>query len=162
MGDLSRTKVSDYDVKWGSYSLGFVDKVSPDLKLVTKVIKVGTLGDIMIGERIIGLQGGVKVEVRELDAGTLNALMPWSATAGSATPGTSSTSIALVPAAFHTDLYDYAKQLTLHPTHLPASDVSQDMVLLKAVGHMSYLGERDGVKDNAMLIEFSFFPTGPR
>ena len=157
MGDITRTQVSDYDVTWGSYSLGFVDKVAPALELVTKEIKVGTLGDIKIGERIIGLKGSVKVEAREIDVATINGLMAWNATAGTATPGSATASVSLVPKLFHKDLYDYAKPLLLHPTHM-GSNTAQDLTLMQAVPHMSYLGERDGVKDNVVSIEFTFYP----
>jgi hypothetical protein len=157
--DLSRTGVSDYDVTWGAYVFGAVDKVDPSgMKIKTKPIKVGTLGDIMIGERIIGLEGTLKIEIREVDQVTLKALVPWAATAGQATPGSAAVSIPIIPATFHKDRYDYALPLKLHPTHLASSDTSQDMVLLKAVGNFVYLGDRDGVKDNALAAEFMFFP----
>jgi hypothetical protein len=155
--DFSRLQVSDYDVTWGSYALGSVDKVTPKLTLKLKEIKVGTLGDVVIGKRIIGLEGTVEVECREIDIVAIKGLMPWSAAAGNASPGTSVVQIPLVPALFHKDLYDYALALKLHPTHMGA-DVSTDMNLLKAVPHMSYLGERDGVGDNKVLLEFEFFP----
>lgn len=157
MGDLNRLQVSDYDVTWGSYNVGFVDKVTPKLALKLKEIKVGTLGDIVIGKRIIGLEGTIEVECREIDVVAINGLMPWSGGAGNASPSTSGASVPLVPAIYHKDLYDYALPLKLHPTHM-GTNTTQDLNLLKAVPHMSYLGDRDGVGDNKVMLEFEFFP----
>lgn len=156
--DLTRTQVSDYDVTWGAYIFGSVDKVTPALKILTKPIKVGTLGDIKLGDRIIGLDGTIKVECREADVVALKALTAWSATAGTASPGTVGVNLPLIPATFHDDLYNYAQALILHPTHLPATNTASDLKLLKAVPHISGLGERDGVKDNVMMVEFEFYP----
>lgn len=155
--DPSRFKVSNYDVLWGSYPIGGVDKVTPDLKLVTKIIKIGTLGDVPIGERSIGLDGTIKVEAREVDLVQLKGVIPWSPAAGSATPGTAAVSIPLISGVFHQDLYDLAKMLVVHPTHMLA-DTSQDLTLLKATPIIVYHGERNGVADDMDLIEFRVYP----
>src|SRR5712691_3929174 len=104
--DPTRANVSDYDCTWGAYFLGLVDKVTPDLKLKTKEVKFGTLGDIKIGERVLGLEGMIKVEGREIDRVLVNGIIAWSATAGNASPGTATTALQLTPPLYHKDLYD--------------------------------------------------------
>ena len=145
--DLTRTKLGDWNVTWNSVALGSVDKVTPDLKLITKPIKVGTLGDIVVGERIIGLDGTVKVELREIDNTQLAALTPWQVS-GQAIP--------MIPTGYHVDLYSYAQLLTLHPTW--ATDTKTDLNFTKAVPRIINPGEKDGVKDDIIIVEFSFYP----
>jgi hypothetical protein len=147
MGDLSRTRLTDWDVTWGTYSLGYVDKVTPDLKIKTMPLKVGTLGDIEVGHRIIGLEGSIKVEVREIDFVMQRSLTPWG--------GTSGTVVNLMPT-LPADLYDYAKALLLHP-HDKGSDVSEDVHLLKTVPKIIPATERDGMKYDVWTIEFQVF-----
>lgn len=136
-----------YDVTWGTLDLGAVDAVKPDLKLKLAEKKVGSIGDIVVGHWIIGLEGTITVEAREVDLVQLQGLMPWY----------TSGSIPLTPATWHKDLYDYAAKLTIHPNDLPILTLTQDITLLKAVP-MIRPAERDGVKPDVLNIEFSFYP----
>jgi hypothetical protein len=144
--NVARTRLTNYDVTWNSVALGSVDKVTPDLKMKTVPIKVGSVGDVVLGERIIALEGTIKVEAREIDRAQYAALMPWSSTG----------SIPLLPATVHEDLYSYAEILTLHPIDL-ASATTEDITLIKAVPMVEFF-DSDGKKDNNALVTFSFYP----
>lgn len=149
--NLGRTQVSDYDVFWNNYALGAVDKVTPDLKPVTKPIKVGTLGDVMVGERFIGLEGKITVEVREIDKAAAQQLLAWNA-------GSATASVPFQPPSYHEDLYDFAQQLTIHPTFM-GTNTTLDQIFTKAVPILlEGLGERDGVGDDKMKVEFRIYP----
>jgi hypothetical protein len=144
---VSRTRLGDWDAVWGSYSFGAVDKVTPDLSLKVKEIKVGTLGDVVLGMRIIALEGKIMIEAREIDATLMRKLLPWYSSGASAplTP--------TLPA----DLYSYAALLTLHPTDIAAGTFDEDINILKAVPFFRPM-ERDGVADDKVLVTFGFFP----
>lgn len=150
MGDVTKTRLGNYDLSWtangGSlFALGFVDKVTPDITIVTKDIKVGSIGDVVLGKRIIALTGLVRVECRELDLTAYQKLMPWY----------TSGAIPLNPATINKDLYDYAGLLTMHPTDV--SGTAQDISLVKAVP-VIHQPDRDGVADDKMIVDFHFFP----
>lgn len=151
MGDLARTAVSNYTVSWGDttpYDFGFIDDTDVDLKLKLKEIKVGTLGDVVLGQRIIALEGSIKVKARELDEAYLRKV--WAAA-----PATGS--IPLIPTTAHKDLYDLAQILRLHPTSHAANAKDEDIVLVKAVPLLPKR-KRDGEADDSDDIEFIFFP----
>jgi hypothetical protein len=154
--DITQTKVRNYRATWGSFVGGYQDKLTMGVKLKTKEVKVGTLGDVVLDERVIGLTGTIKIEFRQLSAAMRNGLMPWSATAGTATPGTAGVSIPMIPAAFHTGLYQYAKELVLHPVDLIDADTSQDVTFTKAVPWIKE--DADGVADNKLEVEFMIYP----
>src|SRR5690606_25491585 len=125
--NVTRTRRTAWDVAWGAsgsqYDFGGVDKVTPDLNLVLAPIQVGTVGGAVLGHRIIGLEGTVTIEAREIDRTLLEEMLPWH---------NSGDSISLLPGGFHADLYDYAQLLTLHPKDAGA-DLKQDINLIKAV-----------------------------
>lgn len=148
---LNRISISDWDVKWGSYHFGGVDKVTPDLKLTTKPKKVGSMGDVKLGDWIIGLEGSIKVQAREIDHAFYETIVAWN-------NGTAITSVPMFVATKPDDLYNYAQQLTLHPSHLASNVVNLDVILLKAVPLMPYPGARDGVADDVNEIDFVFYP----
>lgn len=147
----NKLAITDWDVKWGTYGFGGVDKVTPDIKLVTKPKKVGSLGDVDLGAFIVGLSGSIKVEVREIDHTLYEQVVPWN-------NGTVQTSVPLFVPSKPADLYDYAKVLVLHPSTLASNVTNLDVVLSKAVLLNSYPGERDGVNDDKNVFEFIFFP----
>lgn len=147
--DITRTRVGNWDITWGSYFVGGVDKVMPKMQLKTKPIKVGSVGDVVLGQRVIELAGSIDAELRERDLVALRALMPWYNSGGS--PHT----LPIVPAAIHKDLYDYAANLRLHPTD--AADATQDINLAFAVPMLTPMS-RDGVKDDFELASWIFFP----
>jgi hypothetical protein len=151
--DLTKTILNNYVVSWGAsgsqYSFGAVDKVTLQLPLKTKPIKVGSMGDIELGQRVIGIADGAKVQIeaRQIDLTFLQKMHPW----------WSSGSIAKTPAAAQVDLYTYAQLLTLHPNDVAAGTFTQDVNLLKAVPMLSDEG-RDGVGDGKDLVDFWIFP----
>lgn len=151
MGDLTKTRLGNYDPSWtaagagSAFALGYVDRVTPDITIVTKEIKVGSIGNVVLGERIIAMTGVVRVECRELDLTAYQKLMPWY----------TSGSIPMIPSTIHKDLYDYAGLLTLHPTDV--SGTSQDLSLVKAVPLIMPM-DRDGEADDQFIVDFHFFP----
>lgn len=145
-GDITQTRLTNFKVSWNGTYLGFVDKVSPNIKIITKPIKVGSMGDIALGSRVIGAEGVIRVEFRESIAALLTTLTPW---AGA--------DKLLVPARGD-DLYDYAALLTLHPEDLPDASKDEDLNFLKAVPNSPFLLERDGLADDKIVAEFAIFP----
>lgn len=113
-----------WDVSWNGVDLGYVDDVDPTgLEPILEEKKVGSLGDIVLGHWIIGLKGMIKSQHRQLPVTFYQAVSPW----------WSSGDIALTPALWHKDFYDYAQKLVLHPNHIAAGTKTLDITLLKAV-----------------------------
>src|SRR5687768_9455035 len=120
--DRSRLRLGNYTVNWTKaggtlYDFGLIDKVTPNLEMVTLPKKAGSIGDVELGEWIIGLRGTIQVEAREIDLTLLQKLCPWWSTG----------SISLLPSTWHQDLADYAGLLTLHPNDIAAATVTQDL-----------------------------------
>lgn len=151
--DATKTRLTNWSVKWkqagagSAFDFGGVDNVKPNIKIVTKDVKIGTTGAAVLGKRIVSLTGTVSAELREIDLTTLQKLMPWF----------TSGSIPLIPATVHKDMYDYAGLLTLHPDDLAADVLTQDLNLLKAVPTFTPM-DGDGENDNFILAEWEFFP----
>src|SRR5205085_2448080 len=99
--DLTKTRLRNYDVTWNSYAFGSVDKVTPDVRLIKKPITVGSVGAARLGDRIVGVDGTVKVEAREIAIALFRKMLPWYSAGG----------VALNPATINKDLYDYAAAL---------------------------------------------------
>lgn len=150
--DISRLTLADYDCKWkkagGAYVvLGAVDKVTPDIQIIKKPKKVGSVGDVELGHWIIGLQVQITTEMREIDRTQFETLMPWF----------TSGNIPLVPTTWHKDTYDYAGPLVLHPNHLGVGTTTENIILYKAVP-MIRPADRDGVNDEKLIITWSAYP----
>lgn len=148
--DVEATRVCDWHVFVNEVFFGAVDQVNPDLMLKTKDIKVGTMGDVVLGKRLISVDGTVKVQAREIGLDKLKLAFPWW-TEGTAAP-------LFMPG----DLYDHAVKLRLHPTDLPLTDRSQDLVLVKAAPLPGMKMPRDGEKDDVWEAEFVPFPDRAR
>lgn len=144
--NLRRT---NWDPTWSSTALGLQNKVNPDLKLMLDPITTGTTGKVILGYRIVGLEGKVSIVVRETTLALIRKL---------AAPWWSSGLVPLVPSAINVDLYSYAALLTLHPHDLGAGTVTEDINLLKTVPVNAYHLERDGVKDDEWMVDFMVFP----
>lgn len=144
--NLSRTRLTNYTVTWNSVDLGAVDEIGVELEIGTKEIKVGSVGDAILGERVINMSGQITVDAREIDLDQLQDLMPWF----------TSGSIPLLPGTVHKDLYDYAQLLRLHPIDQGAT-VTQDLCFIKAVPVIGF-PEADGEEDNVLTVTFKLFP----
>jgi len=145
--DTTDLILSAYSVKWNSNDLGWVDKVEPKIELITKEKKVGSLGDVAIGEWFVGLKGVVSIEFREPCLDLAQKLMPW----------WSSGVINMSPA-MSVDLYTYAQRLILHPREIAAGTLTNDLSFLKAVPHKPYQVNRDGNTPDVWALDFVLFP----
>jgi hypothetical protein len=146
--EIARTVVNNMDVMWDAYAFGGNDKVTLQVPQKLKEIKVGSMGDLVLGHRVLGIENPkITVEVREIDLTFLQAIHPW----------WTSGAISVLPLAAQQDLYDYAAVLKLHPNHLPVGTVNQDRNYLKAVPMLSD-ASRDGVADGKDLVDFILYP----
>jgi hypothetical protein len=144
----ANTRKGAWDVTWNSVAIGAVDEVDPTgLMIKLDEIKVGSMGDTVLGRRIIGLEGVIKVQMREIVVANLQALMPW----------WSSGAIALNPAANNVDVYTYAELLNLHPQEEGAS-TALDINLLKVFPKIPVGWKRDGNNNELISIEFEPYP----
>lgn len=154
MGTVGNSRRTQYDVSWNAYDLGFLDDVKPDLPLKLDPIKIGSLGDVKLGDRILGLEDGAKVTIvlREPIRLSFQKLAPWaSQSAGAA--------LDLTPPAGG-DLYTYAQVLLLHPRDqtglTPAT--SQDISLTKTVPLKAFEIPRTGNDEDKWAVEFLIYP----
>lgn len=152
MGDVTKTRVGNYDVSWTanggtSYAHGYVDDVGVDLKLLLQPIKVGSIGPAILGHRVRGLSedSKVTVECREIDLTHFQKMCPWFTTG----------SVALSPATINKDLYDYAGPLIVHPNDVTGT--TQDITLVKAVALRGFMS-RNGDDDDVVVIEYRVYP----
>jgi len=152
MGDVGKTRKTDWRVTWGNYDLGFLDAIDPKLKYMLDAIRVGTMGKAKLGDRFSGLDGNVEIEVREIHQGQFASLTAHHAGSGS---------IDLTPP-INKDLYDYAKELRLHPEDLPTLTKTEDLVLVKATPTTPLNLKRDGTKDDVWKVSFEIYPDRAR
>lgn len=149
--DISRTRLTNHKVKWGAsgsqYDFGAIDKVNVRSVITKKEIKVGSVGDVVLGHRVIGLEAAISFEAREIDLNFLKKVHPW----------WSSGAIAMLPATVLQDLYTYAQILTLHPNDLADGTVDQDRNFVKAVPVLES-SDRDGVNDDKDMVTFLIYP----
>jgi hypothetical protein len=144
---IEQTRRTDWDVKWDNIDLGLLDEVDPGDKISADEIKTGTTGKLVLGKRVFGVSGPIKVAVRQVAAAVIQQLQPW------------------YPAAhppIGVDLYTYAKALVLHPHDLPAEDLTEDRTIFKAVPMTTYDIKRTGEKDDVWVIEFEQYPDRTR
>lgn len=153
--DLSKLQLMNWNVKWGTYDLGAVDKVTPDMTLTLTDKMVGSMGKVVLGAWIVALDGKISVEAREMSHLLFQQITPWNAALGAA--GTNTASVPLFPASLGTDLYDSAKQLILHPSTFAADNLTMDLTFAKAVPILPK-APADGVTPNVVPIDFMFYP----
>lgn len=134
---------------FNSVALGLCDDISPGkLKLILDPIRTGSTGDkLVLGRRVIGLEGTIDLELREIDRDTQELLN---------THYSSGDSIPLTPPK-NTDTYTLAALLTLHPVENGA-DVSEDVNLLKAYALTPVQPDRAGKQDDMMKVSFEAYP----
>jgi hypothetical protein len=142
--NVSETRRTDWDVSWDGVSCGLLKKVDPSkLKWMIDAIRTGTTGKMDLGGRFVGISGTAVVEIQQITTAAITQLQPWYPHAHPP---------------LNKDLYDYAKQLVLHPADLPADAKDQDLVWVKAVPTGGYDLARDGEKDDVWPVEFMIYP----
>jgi hypothetical protein len=131
--------------------LGWCDEINPNIKIVTRDIRVGSLNKVLVGKRVVGLEGVIQLQMREIHPDLVLKLMPW----------TDSSKRELSPAKV-VDLYTYAQKLLLHPADLAESgqgvDLTHDLTLVKTVPCTPYRIARDGEKPDVWAVDFEIFP----
>jgi hypothetical protein len=145
--NIARTRLTDFNVSWATYDFGGIDEIRIRSVLTKKEIKVGSVGDVVLGHRVLGLDAAISFAAREIDLVYLKKVHPW----------WTSGPISLLPAAALQDLYSYAGLLTLHPNDLAAGTVDQDRNYLKAVPLLD-TSDRDGVNDDKDMVTFLLYP----
>jgi hypothetical protein len=150
MSNPSNLRRTFYQVLWGDsgpFDFGLLDTVDPALDLKLEPITSGTTGKLILGQRVVGVEGYVSIQVRETTLTMLQKVTPW----------WSSGAIPLVPAAANVDLYTYAQLLTLHPGDQGVV-TTQDLKLTKAVPAQAFKLRRDNKSDDVYELRFTFFP----
>lgn len=143
-----------YDVSWAAYDLGGLDDVKPDFALVLEAIKMGSTGNVKLGDRFVGLTDDAKVTVvlRESVRATIQKLMPWASQVAAA-------ALVLTPGV-NVDLYTYAQPLILHPRdrtgQTPATN--EDLSLLKTVPIKAVEIPRTGNAEDKWEVTFLIYP----
>lgn len=148
-GDPANLARKVWKVTFNSVYLGLMDAVEPDkLKLIADAISTGSTGaKVVLGRRIIGMEGTIDAVLREVNRANVEALNThWS----------SGDSIPLIPAK-NTDTYTLAKLLNLHPVEDGAT-VTQDINILKAYPLIPFAPARAGNGDDMMKISFEAYP----
>jgi hypothetical protein len=121
---LGNMQVVQYAVKWKTETIGWTEDVDPNgLKELTIDKKVGEIGDAVLDRVHVGVQGSIKMVLREVVTERLRQLMPWAAATGS---------FALRPTTHVFSEYANAGLLVLHPRHLADNVTTDDITLLKA------------------------------
>lgn len=152
MGDITKTRRTNWKCTWNATDLGYVDEVTPELSYMLEAITVGSIGKAKLGERFLGLSGDtIKIQVRECTRAVVEKLLPWF------TGTTGSAEIALTPP-INTDIYTYAQALVLHPEDLAAGTVNEDVELYKAVPVSAWPMKRNGQQDDVWEVTFRIFP----
>jgi hypothetical protein len=138
-----------WDTAGSAHDLGGVDAVKIDAKLLYDPIKIGSAGKMKLDEYFDGLGDDAKVSitVREVTLARIRKLCPWDNGSGS---------VDLTPPV-GTKMYQYAKQLLLHPTDQGAG-TTLDIAFFKTVPVNSFQVERNGVKQDEWVVEFAIFP----
>jgi hypothetical protein len=153
--EVNKTRLTNYVCTWNDEATVSGDKVVletidevdlSELDLQKKEIKVGAVGDALLGERIIGMEGAIKVQVRAIDLAIVRKLTPWAPSSGP---------VPATPAGVNVDLYQYAKRLRLHP--IDKTDASEDVVFLKTVPMIPAPFSADGVEDNVLEVTFAVY-----
>jgi hypothetical protein len=149
--DVTQTRRSNYNVSWNSIDLGGVNKVDlSKLELLLEPVKIGSLGNMKLDDRFIGLKDEsiISVEIRQVTRTIIEKLVPWFS-------GSTGALVPLVPPV-NTLIGTYAQILLLHPRDV--ADVSQDVKLYKTVPIQAFNLTRDGTKDDVWEIMFMIYP----
>lgn len=148
--NVSETRRTNYLITLDGIGLGLTDDVDPSgVKIMTEPIQCGSTGKIILGERVIGIEGSIKIQHRQVNRTMIDRLMPMIPTTGGSRGG---------PLNLNIDLYDHAKRLTLHPIDKATGDTSEDVHFLKAVPIVAVAPKRTGKEDDVMDVEYKIYP----
>ena len=136
-------------ITWDATDLGGTgdcDLTSCNPKI--EAVKIASVGDVALDHRFVGLDDNavIKITLVEVLLATVKTLLPWAA---ATTPG--------LPAV-GTRLYQYAKPLKLHPSHLPVATVTDNFNVRKTVPWKTYQIRRAGTSQNLVVCEFLVYP----
>ena len=136
---------------WDTVDLGGSEE--PDLggcELKLAPLKIASCGDIELDDIVVGLKDGATITVNllEVTLATVKKMMPWYTT-GATVEG--------VPVV-GTRLYQYAKPLSLHPSHLAVATVTENFNVRKAVPLGAVAIKRNGKDMNAVAVKFRVYP----
>ena len=138
-------------ITWDAIDLGGSEE--PDFggcELKLAPLKIASCGDIELDDIVVGLKDGaiLTVTLVEVTLATVKKMMPWY-TAGTQVEG--------IPAA-GTRLYQYAKPLVFHPSHLAVATVTENFNVRKAVPLGAVQIKRNGKDTNAVAVKFRMYP----
>ncbi len=143
---------TSWQVLWKATSpvdLGLLDDVdTTGIKFVQDGIMTGTTGKKnKLGDRLVGVEATIKIQMRQLNATQYAALCPWSTVAP----------FSLFPP-LNADMYQYSDLLVLHPVDMLAV-TTEDIIFPHAVPMQppSTL-KRGGDKDDVWDIVFQCYP----
>ena len=142
-------RITNWDVVWSSYSLGLVNEVQPDIKLITTPVTRGTTGKkVVLDDFVSAVDAKVKVKIPDIAAALIKELCPWIGSGAQY----------LAPSVPNTLLYQYAALLTLHPHDIAAATTTEDLSFPKAVPFSLFDLKRDGDKESDWEVEFKVYP----
>ena len=143
--DVAQTKRFNYGVTFGTLPIGLTNDVDPTgVKIVMDPIVSGSTGKIILGYRLVSVEGSIKIQLQQVTRAMIDALTPMLPTLGPSHGGGLN---------LHEDLYQYAQKLTLHPLHLPSSDTSMDLNFAKVLPVIP-LASKASKEDNVIDAEF--------
>ena len=150
-GSIGIANRKHYAVVFNSIDLGLCDDVDPTgVKLLFDDITTGSTGKKnVLGKRMVGANGGIKVQFRQLNQAQFAALAPWNVSW--------TTGHVIMTPPLNSDLYTYSQTLTLHPVE-NASDTTEDLIFSHACPmNAPGLVKRGGDKDDVFEVEFAVF-----
>lgn len=136
----------NYSVSWKGNTLGLVkdvDLTALKPQLVEK--KIGKMGDVVLDEVVIGMQGTLKLTLHQVNKTTIQQLCPW----------WSSGSVALISSARFYSRYANSGVLLLHPVGVSGTD--EDVNLVKAFPTL-IIPKGDGIIWREVQTEWMCFP----
>ena len=151
--DAAKIKIEAWgSAVWDGKNLGFTDKPTVKSTPEYEDILTAQTGKIALGASLVAWKGEIVLPLKQTDLEIIRLALPWYDPALEAAHG-----FRLLPP-MGTDLYLYAKLLTLHPLSAGAV-LTSDINLIKAVpiGAID-LSARDGTKHDVLPVTFRVFP----
>lgn len=144
--NLDNAFMRTYDVKIGGTDVGWCDEPEVTQELSLQERKQTKVYGQVLGHRLVGVKVTVKVTLRELTKANHGLAVPWY----------TANDIALMPTTLGGDLYQYAKEVLLHPRD--KADTTEDIKLLKAVpiGPLTIKG--DGANEGGIPLTLFAYP----